>query len=151
MQLKIIFLVANGCVFGALGPHADPLNHIIHFIASMSGESKAFGSIRNQIIIRLVVHVKNSRSQGQVIHGHQLVVRTTRLTPRQNTQTPLTLQMLLTLLQALDRISTSNYEIISLKIHFAWHFLRFLRVGDMTSKSLKGQDPDPCGEATLTL
>lgn len=52
----------------------------------------------------------------------KLLEGATRRTPRQDTRAPKTLQMLLTLLQALDKTRTSNYEVHHFEATFCLAF-----------------------------
>lgn len=81
----------------------------------------------------------------------KLLEEATRRTPRQETRASITLQMLVTLLQALDKVCTSNYEVHLFKAAFCLAFLGFLRVCELTSKSLKKHDTRPLRRSDIDI
>lgn len=110
--------------------------------------------IKGHIYTWLVIHVQNSRSQrhNEVIHSHQIMGQPDGLqNTLQDTRAPITMQVLLTLLQALDQTCTSNYEVYRFEATFCLAFFRFLRVGELSSKTLRKHNSRPSGIATFTL
>ncbi|XP_052710642.1 uncharacterized protein LOC128185011 [Crassostrea angulata] len=102
-----------------------PLEHIIQFIASMSAEGKACGSIRTYISglsYMYKIHGLTDITKSFIVT--KLLEGAARQNPTHDTRAPITLNILITLLQALEKKSVLIVmKFVYLRQHSVWHFL----------------------------
>ena len=72
-------------------------------------------------------------------------------TQKLDTRAPITLQRLQLILQELKRVCASSYEVHLFRKRFCLAFFGFLRVGELTCKSLSGHNPQPLQNGDIEI
>lgn len=121
-----------------------PVDHIVHFIAYLSAKNQAPATIRTYISglsYRHKIHGLSDATKSFIVT--KLLEGVTRSSQHRDTRAPITFNILVQIIQALDHVCESSYEVFLFRAAFSLAFYGFLRVGELTSKSLKSLDPRP--------
>ena len=116
-----------------------PIGHVVHFIAFLSLGGKAPSTIQTYMSALSYVHKIN----GWVDPTSNFIVQklkegSKRLDRRVDSRFPITLNILGQLLNSLPQICKSSYECCLFRAAFCLAFFGFLRVGEFSATSKKG-------------
>lgn len=121
-----------------------PLDHIVKFIAYMSTKNLAPASIRTYISGLSYMHkIQGFEDATRSFIVTKLLEGARRSFQSLDTRAPITLSILVQLITALDKVCASSYEASLFRVAFCLAFFGFLRVGELTSTSVKRYDPRP--------
>ena len=111
-----------------------PCGHVVAFISALSLEGKAPSTIISYIAGVAYMHkVNNWQGPTKSFIIQKLIEGSKRLNGRPDGRAPLTLNVLVDVLNTLHKVCSSTYETLLFRSAFSLTFFGFLRVGELTT------------------
>lgn len=122
-----------------------PVEHLIGYISHLSLTGCSASTVNTYLAAISYFHkIKGLRDSSKLFIVSKLVEGLRRERRQQDIRSPITLPLLRRLLASLKFVCSSEYETIMFTSAFTLAFFGFLRVGEFTSTSKKGETLELC-------
>ena len=129
-----------------------PVDHIVQFLAYLSLKGRSSSCMRTYISgLSHTFKIQGMADNTKSFLVTKILEGAGRLTRKPDTRAPITYNILIKIIPALANICSSSYETSLFQAAFSLAFFGFMRVGELTTQSLKTTTPSPLQRRDIQL